>query len=316
MAPATLPATRCLAGPTASGKTDVAQCIAEADGSAILSADAMLVYAGMDVGTAKPTPAERGPVPYGGLDLVTPDQAFSVGAFRQHALTMLRACAEKRQPCLIVGGTGLYIKSLTHGLEDAPPADPGRRAHWEGVRAAQGIEGLAKALRTRGPALYAALPDPQNPRRLMRALERCDAGLATPPRSWTAPSDSSPIPALRLPRELLKSRIESRVHSMYARGLLEEVNTLRSRYGALSGAASGAIGYAEAAAFIDGQCSREDAQQRTISRTWQLARRQMTWLRGQADVRWIEVEAGMTANQTAVRVREHWREYGPTGIVG
>jgi tRNA dimethylallyltransferase len=307
---------RFLAGPTASGKTAIAQHIAETDGSAILSADAMLVYAGMDIGTATPTPAECGNVPYGGMNLVTPDQDFSVGAYRRHALEKLRGWKAGHRDGIVVGGTGLYIKSLSHGLDDGPPSDPARRSHWESVWKDSGIEGLAQALRTRAPALYEALPDPGNPRRLMRALERADAGIQAPPRSWSDPPASAPMAALRLPRDLLKSRIESRVIAMYAQGLLDEVVALRSRYDALSSTAAGAIGYAEAADVIDGVCSREEAQQRTISRTWQLARRQMTWLRGQADVRWIDVDGAMTMVQVAGRVCEHWRKHGPTGIIG
>lgn len=303
-----------LVGPTAVGKSAVAQWIAERHGYDILSADSMLVYRGMDIGTARPGRAERERVRHLGIDLVTPEQSFSVWDYRRVVLRDLEQNASPGRRTLVVGGTGLYVKSLTDGLGPAPGADPELRSHWQDIVESQGVEALQQELRKRNPDLCVSLPDKRNPRRLIRALERVQAGLDKPPRDWGASQPGAPLAGLTRPPAELKSRIESRIDGMYRQGLLDEVKALLERHGDLSPVARKAIGYEEAIEVLRGRCSAEEARRRTAARTWQLTRRQMTWFRHQADVRWLEIEADTAAATLGRRVMEHWREHGPTRI--
>jgi tRNA dimethylallyltransferase len=295
----------------------VAQVLAEQMGCAILSADAMLVYKGMDIGTAKPSAAERGTVPYHGIDLVTPDEPFSTGRWLASASC---ACAEKN--LIDTGGTGLYIKALTDGI-DGPASDPGARAAWQRVFEQDGIQGLQDALRQKSPEAFASLPDPSNPRRLIRALEHLDAS-GTLPQHWKSlppptpnselPTPSFPLLALTMPREQLHKRIQRRVEKMFASGLAEEVRALREAYPVWSATAAKAIGYEEACAMLDGTLTREQAAARMVIRTRQLAKRQETWFRHQARAVWLDIPEHEPAEDTARRVLQLWRQHGPTPV--
>jgi len=309
-------ATQCaayfLTGATASGKSAVAQWVAEQRGWPILSADSMLVYQGMDVGTAKPDAAARASVAYHGLDMVTPDQPFSVGAYLRHVRALL---PDIRRPFIVVGGTGLYLKALLQGLDEQLPSDPAVRAHWTGVFEKGGVAVLAAALQARAPALYTGLKDPQNARRLIRALELADAGITSPPQSWRQePLSAVPLAGVRWNTEALHSRIEMRVRQMYDAGIRAEVRQLRRQYPVWSGTARQAIGYAEAWECEEGRCSEADAVMRTIQRTRQLAKRQRTWFAHQVDVCWLDVDAQWTVAQTAQEILKIWEKYGPVEI--
>lgn len=300
-----------IAGATATGKSAVAQQLAEQTGRAVLSADAMLVYRGMDIGTAKPSPSERGAVPYFGLDLATPSESFSTGLWLADARRALQAAA----PNLIVaGGTGLYLKALTEGL-DGSACDPDARARWQELHAAEGLDALRRALETRAPGALASLADPANPRRLIRALEHLDAHGTLPARWQRADSDAPPIPALRLPRAQLHARIARRVDAMFAAGLIDEVRALQSAVPVWSETACHAIGYAEVRALLAGDLTRAQAADRIAARTRQLAKRQETWLRHQAHVVWIDITDDDPPDTVARRVAETWRLYGPSPVV-
>jgi len=320
-----------LVGPTAVGKTALAQFIAEEHGYEIISADAMLVYTGMDIGTAKPSAAERTRVVYHGVDLTTPDRSFSVGSYLQSLRLSLKSeggCPESPAAgsgtassgsasprLLVVGGTGLYLKALICGLSELPPQNPSLRAYWTDVLEEQGIGALEAALKEKSPGLYAALRDKQNPRRLIRALELADAGVTKVPRAWGDLPDGVVLCGLRISGHDLNARIQARVEEMYRRGLVEEVRQLRLRYGTLSQTARQAIGYAEAADYLDGRCSLTEAMERTAGRTRRFAKRQRTWFAHQLPVRWIDIDPAMDIGQVASLVLEHWRQYGPVPIV-
>ncbi len=304
-----------LAGATATGKTAVAQRLAEQTACAILSADAMLVYRGMDIGTAKPTPEERGAVAYFGIDLVAPDTPFSTGLWLKDAARALRSpSSDRRSPSLIVaGGTGLYIKALTHGL-DGEAADPAARARWQTVLEREGVSALQSALAARVPDALTALADPSNPRRLVRALEHLDAA-GRLPGGWDRNAETAPVVALRLPREQLHARIARRVEAMFRQGLVDEVRALRQAYPVWSPTASQAIGYAETCAFLDGALTLREAAERIVVRTRQLAKRQETWFRHQARAVWLDIDDNDPPDAVARRVLEIWRHYGPTTLV-
>lgn len=298
-----------LAGATATGKSAVVHCLAEADGAAVLSADSMLVYRGMDIGTAKPSAAERAAVPYFGIDLATPDEPFSTGKWLEAAEAAFR---QSGRPLYITGGTGLYFKALTEGL-DGPGATLERRHYWQAFLEERGIDALAEEIRRRWPAAFATLDDPRNPRRLTRAAEMLELTGALPD-SWRRQGPRTPLPALFMPREALHARIARRVETMFRQGLVEEVEALRAAYPVWSETARKAIGYAEVCAWLDGQCSQEEAKRRIIVRTRQLAKRQETWFRHQADVVWIELCGEEPVESVAARVREVWRKYGRATI--
>ena len=316
------PTTWFLAGATATGKTAVAQALAEQFGCAILSSDAMLVYRGMDIGTAKPTRAERGNTPYFGIDLVSPAEPFSTGLWLKDARRALGTAGARLCPAgqsdpdgglIVAGGTGLYIKALIAGF-DSEGADPVARARWQALFEREGLAALQQALATRAPEAFAALADPANPRRLIRALEHVES-CGCLPQQWKRESPPVPIAVLRLPREQLHARIERRVISMFRQGLVEEVQALRQSYPVWSATASQAIGYAEVCALLDGALSQREAAERIMTRTRQLAKRQETWFRHQTQAVWIDIDESDPPAHIAQRVLQTWRHYGPTPVL-
>lgn len=308
-------AARFLVGPTAVGKSAVAQWIAEQDGSEILSADSMLVYRGMDIGTAKPTLEERRRVRYWGIDLVPAGEPFNVARFLDEAGRCFESAQANGVNVIVVGGTGLYIKALTEGLADVPTADEPARVRRRAVLEELGVEGLQRELQSRNPAWYAALPDPANARRLIRALELIEAGWERPPETWRGTDGGAGLVGISMPREPLRARIAARVETMYAQGLLEETRRLMEGGFGVSPTARQAVGYAEAAACLEGRMKRETAIAMTVQRTQRLAKRQMTWFRHQVTVKWVEVMPTQPVEEVAARVMASWKELGTTPVV-
>ena len=302
-----------LCGPTATGKTAVAHLLAAELNAVILSADAMLVYRGMDIGTAKPTAAERARFGYGGLDLVEPGATFDVAAWLDHAQYFLEQARAARRPVLVVGGTGLYVKWLLTGLTAQPSADP----VWRAAAEKMNLAALQTQLQQLDAARFAALTesDRQNPRRLIRAVELVRA---PPSPAESAASDVQALeptaaPAcLSLPTPLLWQRIESRVAAMFDQGLLEEARQLRGSFPQLSASAQQAIGYAEAFAVLDGGLTEQAARERIAIRTRQLAKRQLTWFKHQSAVAWVDADAPPAA--VAANVRKIWSDHGPSAL--
>ena len=302
-----------LVGPTAAGKSAVALHLALAarPHRPILSADSMTIYRGMDIGTAKPDAQERAAVPSFGFDLAEPGQPFSVGdylAAMQAAAPALAACGALP---IVVGGTGLYVKCLTEGLDSAAVADPVHRAAAEALLNAEGLAALQAATRALNPGQYARLRDPENPRRVVRAYELLAAGHLLP----AAEERPKPkVAGLRLPPDELRARIARRARQMFAHGLVDEVRGLRAKFPALSETARHAIGYEEAGQVLDGVLSEEEAIHRTALRTGQYAKRQMTWFRHQADVAWIDVAPDDSVERIAGRVQQVWAAHGPAPL--
>jgi tRNA dimethylallyltransferase len=305
-----------LVGPTASGKSRVAQHIAEREGLSIVSADSMNIYRGMDIGTAKPSAAERRRVAYAGIDLTDPMDKFTVAQYIEAVKPIF--CADR--PVLVSGGTGLYVKCLTEGFDEVPPENTKLRAELETLD----FHALQRRAREDAPELYEGLTadDRQNPRRLIRILERTAAGSVAgrdgspnrplSPRSWNE-NPKPTLVGLRVARELLHQRIEKRVESMYADGLLDEASALMKRQ--LSQTAMQAIGYAEAFAVLKNEISEVEAKEKTVIRTRQLAKRQMTWFRNQLKVEWIDVAAYPDPENLAEAVSNAWKQLGPVPII-
>ena len=302
-----------LVGPTASGKSAVAQYLAQLSRPPrpILSADSMTVYRGMDVGTAKPDAAERAAVPSFGFDLADPDRTFSVGDYLAAMRAAAPAIAACRATPIVVGGTGLYVKCLTEGLDSAAVADPVHRAAAEALLQAEGLEALQAAVRALDPAQYGRLRDPENPRRVVRAYELLASGHPLP----VAEERPRPkVAGLFLPPDELRARIARRARQMFAYGLVEEVRALRAKFPALSETARHAIGYEEAGLVLDGTISEEEGIRRTALRTGQYAKRQMTWFRHQAGGVWVEVDPDHSTERIAGFVQKIWNSHGPASL--
>ena len=279
-----------LVGPTASGKTEAALAIAPHLGAEIVSVDSMLVYRGMDVGTGKPTAEQRAAVPHHLLDLAEPSERFTVARFQELARGVLRSVARP----LLVGGSGLYLRAVVDDLA-FPPEDPVVRASLEAEADDLGAEALYRRLAEMDPVAAARI-EPGNVRRIIRALEVTaisGAPFSSFAASWDRYDSNRVRPAgIRLDREAQRARIAERVLAMLENGWLDEVQALMDRgFGAWL-TASQAIGYAELAEHLDGRLSLDEAAERTVKRTRELARRQMAWFRRDPRIRWFDAGAG------------------------
>jgi tRNA dimethylallyltransferase len=291
-----------LVGPTASGKTEAALAIAPHLGAEIVSVDSMLVYRGMDVGTGKPTAEQRAAVPHHLLDLAEPSERFTVARFQELARGVLRSVARP----LLVGGSGLYLRAVADDLA-FPPEDPVVRASLEAEADDLGAEALYRRLAEMDPVAAARI-EPGNVRRIIRALEVTaisGAPFSSFAASWDRYDADRVRPAgIRLDREAQRARIAERVLAMLENGWLDEVQALMDRgFGAWL-TASQAIGYAELADHLDGRLSLDEAAERTVKRTKELARRQMAWFRRDPRIRWFDAGAG-GAPEVADDIRDY-----------
>lgn len=281
-----------VAGATATGKSDLGIRLAEwvialGRPAAVISADSRQVFRGLDIGTAKVGPEERARVPHHGLDLVDPDQAFSVADFATHTAGVLDDLAARGGVALLVGGTGLYLRAIARGLDTAAlPSDPAIRARLEARLVEEGREALVARLEEVAPARAASI-DLRNPRRVVRALEIAEITGDKPlpvPRGY--PGATAWI-GLRLEAAEHRRRIEARAAAQFDAGLIEEARALRERFDPGLPAFS-AIGYREAWAVIDGEMTRDDAIALDAQRNTQFAKRQSTWFRSEPDIAWLD----------------------------
>lgn len=290
---ASLPPAIALAGPTAAGKTDAALALAAVLGQRgtpveIISVDSALVYRGMDIGTAKPTAAERAAVPHHLIDIRDPLQAYSAAEFVQDATRLMAEIRARGALPLLVGGTMLYFKALFDGIDDMPPADPAVRARLEAQAAAQGWASLHAELARVDPATAARLA-PADSQRIQRALEVWHVSgrpLSSFHTTKTGAARACPASATALfslepeDRAWLHARIAQRFDAMLAAGFLDEVKALRARGDLHPDLPSmRCVGYRQAWESLDGTFPLESLRERGIAATRQLAKRQITWLR-------------------------------------
>ena len=280
-------------GPTASGKSDVAMAYARLHpGTEIVAVDAMQVYRGMDIGTAKPTAAEQAEVPHHLLDIADPAEEVTLARFAEAGQAALAGIAARRSRALLVGGTGLYLRALTDTME-LPGQWPALRSELEARAAAEGPAALHAELAALDPAAAARM-EPSNTRRVVRALE-VTLGSGRPFSSFGPGLDQyPPVPfrmvGLRWPRPLLAQRIEERVHRMIEAGLVAEVARLLAAPGGLSRTAAQALGYKELAEHLAGRCTLAEAVATIVLRTRQFAVRQDRWFRRDPRVAWVAIE--------------------------
>ncbi|WP_034412753.1 tRNA (adenosine(37)-N6)-dimethylallyltransferase MiaA [Derxia gummosa] len=311
-----------LMGPTASGKTAAALDLADWLGAAgiagltgaeVISVDSALVYRGMDIGTAKPGRDELARVPHHLIDICEPDQPYSAARFATDARAAIEAIRARGRLPLLVGGTMLYFKALLDGIDALPEADPDLRAILDAEAAERGWPAMHAELARVDPVTAARLK-PNDSQRIQRALEvyrasgralsewfeqarrerevEGDAGLGRVVRIALEPGD----------RALLHRRIAERFDAMLAAGFVDEVRTLRLRpelHPDLP--AIRAVGYRQAWAYLDGECGYDEFREKGIAATRQLAKRQLTWLRGMKEVLRIDTlasDAGRTLRET------------------
>jgi len=303
-----------LVGPTAIGKSRVAISVAKALGTEILTADSTQVYRGMDIGTDKPTPAERERVPHRLIDLVEPDEPFNVGLYRRLALQEIaRLHAEGRMP-LVVGGTGLYVRALAYGLWEGPPADWGLRRQLLEEEEAHGSGHLWRRLAQADPALAATL-HARDRNKIVRALEVA-IRTGVPLSEWHDRHQfrERPFPSvmigLTMDRSALYRRIDARVLREIDDGLVEETRGLLALGYDESLGSMKALGYRQMTGYLKGRYGWEEAVRRLQRDTRHFAKRQLTWFRSDPALTWLTITEQDSAGPVAQRILDHLSRAG------
>ncbi len=296
-----------LAGPTATGKTELAIQLAEAvvargRPAAVISADSRQVFRGLDIGTAKVGAEDRARVPHHGLDLVDPDAPFSVADFAAHARRVLADLASRDGVAILAGGTGLYLRAIARGLDtDALPSDPGLRARLEAELVSDGLIASVGRLERLAPALAAGV-DLRNGRRVVRALEIAELrGDGPPPAPRGYPGQIAWL-GLTVHPHAHATRIAARARAQFGAGLIEEARALRERFDPGLPAFS-AIGYREAWAVLDGELSRSAAIALDAQRNNAFSKRQRTWFRAEPGIAWLDATETLPSAAALEHVR-------------
>ena len=292
-----------LVGPTASGKTSLAIALAQQLGTPveIVNGDAMQLYSEMNIGTAKITPEERAGIPHHLFDVISPAEEMTAVSFQARARLVFEEIFARGATPLLVGGSMFYVSAALDELDFAPTDSKVRAAlELESEQLGPGL--LFERLQALDPDTAATIPR-QNVRRVIRALEVIE--ITGEKYANSLPEQKYARPTLTLgidvDRELLKSRIATRVHQMWQSGLLEEANEIRSRF-ELSKTAAKAIGYSQAFAQLDGVFTREEAIEQTTALTNRYARRQMSWFRRDKRIHWLDGNGDLLA-QALERIR-------------
>ncbi len=308
----------CIVGPTASGKTDVAQLVAQELDGEVVSADSMQVYRGMDIGTGKLPRGER-LVPHHGFDLVDPGEPYSASLFQEYARACFADIDRRGKRSVLAGGTGFYVRAaiddyrFPQGEQVSNPV----RDRWNAFLAEHGAQALWEALNERDPE-SATLIHPNNAKRVVRALEMLELdGVSYARQHEGLASMRQFVPAcffgLSVEPPLLNRRIEERVDRMVEQGLVDEVRGLLDAGFGEACTAKDAIGYKEIVAALNGECSMDEALEDIKKATRRYAKRQRTWWRGDDRVVWIDANDG-DARRMADFVVNRLREDAPHPI--
>jgi tRNA dimethylallyltransferase len=302
-----LPTAVCIAGPTATGKTALALHLADRLPAEIISVDSAMVYRGLDIGTAKPSPDVRRSVPHHLIDIRDPWQSYSAGAFARDALALIEAIHAAGRVPLLVGGTLLYFRSLMRGLAPLPAADPGVRARLDARAAAEGWPALHAELARVDPDAAGRIA-PNDRQRIQRALE-VHALTGRPISTWqrepavTPQVDFTCIALLLSDRGALHARIAERFDEMLAQGLLDEVRSLRAlpgMHGDLPSMRS--VGYRQFWRYLDAACTLDEATRDAVTATRRYAKRQLTWLRSEPEFLPVDAHGPRLANRVLNRL--------------
>ena len=285
----------CVVGPTASGKTRLAVELAKALNGEVLSCDSMQIYRRMDIGTAKPTPEETQEVPHHMIDVIGPEEPFSVGRYVEMADPILQDILSRGKTCVLCGGTGLYVDSLMAGRTFAPYPETGRRQELEALADREGTEAVLEKLRAVDPDSAERL-HPGNRRRIIRAME---VYLETGKTITQHNLETQAVPAKYHPlwigldftdRADLYRRIDRRVDLMMEGGLLDEIQRLLSEGVPPTATSLQAIGYKEPMAALRGEMTMEEAVEKVKQESRRYAKRQLTWFRRNKEIHWIMQE--------------------------
>lgn len=275
-------------GPTATGKSDLGLALAEHLGGEVVNADALQLYRGLDIGTAKLAVAERRGVPHHLLDVLDPDEDATVAAYQEAARAALADIDARGARAVAVGGSGLYVRALLDHME-FPGTDPQVRADLEARVEAEGSRALHAELARLDPVAADGI-GPRNARRVVRALEVI--ALTGRPYSANLPSHEYEVPAVQIgldcDRAVLDARVQARVDRMWAAGLVDEVRALLDRPSGIGRTASRAVGYAEVLAALRGEITLDEARAQVVAGTRRLARKQMGWFGRDPRVHWLD----------------------------
>lgn len=293
-----------LVGPTASGKTALALALAERlpralglSGAEIVSADSRQIYRLMTIATAKPTTEEQARVRHHLIDVVWPDQSYTLAEYQRDAQAAIADIWARGRLPLLVGGTGLYVRAVVDGLAipEVPP-QPGLRAEMEAEATARGPEALLERLRALDPVTAERI-DARNPRRLIRALEVCIvSGRPFSEQQGRRPTPYHTVPlGLTMPRESLYARADTRIAAMLAEGLVAETEALVARGYAWSLPSMSSLGYREIGAYLRGEMTLIEAVGRFEQATHAYIRRQMTWFRPDERIHWLDASLPLDA---------------------
>lgn len=297
-----------LLGCTACGKGAVGREVARRLGAEIVSVDSMKVYRRMDIGTAKPSAAEMGDVAHHLIDVAEPSEYFSAARYVELADEAIVNIAGRGRPILAVGGTALYLKSLTQGLFEGPGADPKIRERLRQEAREHGTEALHRRLEAVDPEAARRI-HPRDLRRIERALEvylLTGTPISTLQRQWEPGKMRyrCRFIGLRRSQEDLHRRINARVRRMFEQGFVDECRRLLAEIPPPGPQARQAIGYAQVFAHLEGRISLDEAFEETKIQTRRLAKAQRTWFRGWPDIRWLDVDPDEPITRTAERVLE------------
>ncbi len=296
-------------GQTAVGKTEFSLGLAEAVGGEILNADALQVYRGLEIGTAKPTPEQRQRVPHHLIDILDPTERYSAGDFARRARQVIRDLEARGRRAVVVGGSGLYLRALLEGISPIPPGDPKVRQQLRDQLDEVGVAQLYARLRQTDP-LTAERLGATDTQRILRALEVFHVS-GRPLSSWIAerPFGEKRLPAIRfgltLPRDLLYHRIEARVETMVHAGWVDEVRRLLASGLSPDAPAFQAIGYRQLVRHLRGEWPLDQALTHIVRETRRFAKRQETWFRREPDVAWLPAQdAAHRLPDLVCRIRE------------
>ncbi len=305
-----------LAGPTGAGKSDWAIRLAEQASVEIVSVDSALVFRGMDIGTAKPAQGVLARIPHHLVDICDPTETYSAGRFVADAMALIGEIHRRGRVPLLVGGTMLYFRALLHGLAPLPKASQELRREIDARAEREGWPALHAELAHLDPQAAARI-SPNDSQRIQRALEVCyetGRALSDLQKDTVSPLGDMPVRQWALvpgDRTVLHKRLEQRFYSMLKAGFLDEVRALRNRSGLHAGLpAVRAVGYRQLWEHLEGEMGLEEATRRGIAATRQLAKRQITWIRSERSLQWLDPDV-VGAEQSWNRdVRHGLRELG------
>jgi len=295
-----------LTGPTAGGKTTIGLELAGLINAEIVSLDSMAIYRHLDISTAKPTTKQRAQIAHHLLDIVEPNEEYSLASYVVAAESCVRQLRQRGKEALFVGGTPLYLKALLRGIFSGPPADWDFRREVAAEVQRVGAEALHARLAQVDP-LSAHKLHPHNVRRIIRALEvykitgqpishlqmQFDEGRA---------AEDCRVFTLRWPRQELHARIDRRVDRMFAQGLVDEIRSVREKYGDVSRTAAQAVGFREVVSLLQHECDETETVRRVKVRTRRFARRQETWFRGLSECRFVPRTDDTPAREVAAQI--------------